>query len=95
MRLEKIINKENEKDEKFGIRLIHNRKYIELYARSSEVQDKWLSKLKQYCILTDYASNYSETKMIGEGSFAKVRYSAKDAMRLTLFSFSKITRYIL
>lgn len=74
MRLEKISNPENERDEKFGIRLVHNRKHIELYARSGDVQDKWFSKLKQFCILTEYTANYSNIKMIGEGSFAKVAF---------------------
>ena len=72
MTLQKLSNAENEKDEKFGIRLIHNRKCIELYAKNRDVQDKWISKLKEFCIQSDYASNYQNVKMIGEGSFAKV-----------------------
>lgn len=72
--MEKLRNSENEKDEKFGIRLIHNRKSMELYARSADVQDKWIAKLKQFCVQTDYNSHYTNVKMIGEGTFAKVSY---------------------
>jgi hypothetical protein len=70
--VEQLKNSESEKDGKFGFRLIHNRKSLELYARSAEVLEKWMSKLKQFCIQTDYSSNYTNIKMIGEGSFAKV-----------------------
>ena len=74
MRLEPLKNSENEKDGKYGFRLIHNRKSIELYARSAEVLEKWMSKLKQFCVQTDFSSHYSNLKMIGEGSFAKVTF---------------------
>jgi len=89
MRLEKL--KGHEKDEHYGFRLVHNKKSIELYARSAEVQDKWVSKLKQFCVQTDYAASYSNIKMIGEGSFAKV-YLVKrksDGMELAAKTFDK------
>lgn len=72
MRLEIITNSESEKDGKFGIRLIHNRKSMELYARSQEIQEKWIGKLKQFCTLVTYSLQYINIKLIGEGSFAKV-----------------------
>ena len=90
MRLEKISSSVSEKDDKFGIYLLHNGKRIELYARSSEVQEKWYSKLKLYCVLTNYTAHYTKNKLIGEGTFAKVL--------LTLLSSScafsvSLTRY--
>ncbi len=72
MRVEALHNSENEKDDRFGIRFIHNRQYMELYARSFEVQDKWMGKLKQFCVLNTYSLQYMNIKLIGEGSFAKV-----------------------
>ena len=72
MRLEVINSTENEKDDKFGIKFVHNRQSMELYARSKEVQEKWLGRLRQFCILSTYADQYANVKLIGEGSFAKV-----------------------
>jgi hypothetical protein len=72
MRLEKI-PQQNEKDDKYGIRLIHNRTFCELYARAKDVQEKWIAKLTQFCVLTNYSSCFVNMKVIGKGSFAKVR----------------------
>lgn len=72
MRVEVIKSSENEKDEKFGIRFIHNRQYMELYARSLEVREKWMGKLKQFCTLNNYSEQYTNVKLVGQGSFAKV-----------------------
>ncbi len=69
--VEKITPK-NEKEDKYGFRIIHNSKYCELYARCAETYDKWLEKLKLFCILTNYSSKYIKTHLIGRGSFAKV-----------------------
>jgi len=72
MRLEKIPTQIQGKDEKFGFRLTHNRQYTDFYVPSKEQQDKWILKLKQFCIMTNYSSNYINIKTIGKGSFAKV-----------------------
>lgn len=71
MRAEKIHN-ENEKDDKFGVRLIHNREYCELYARSQDVQEKWITALAKFCVFTSYSSSFVNIKAIGKGSFARV-----------------------
>jgi hypothetical protein len=72
MHVEVIKSSENEKDEKFGIKFTHNRQYMELYARSLEVREKWMGKLKQFCTLNSYEEQYTNVKLIGQGSFAKV-----------------------
>ena len=72
MRLSKITNSANEKEEKFGFRLTHNRQHTELFTHSKEQLDNWMEKLKQFCIMTNYSSCYVNIKMIGKGSFAKV-----------------------
>eukprot|EP00331_Platyophrya_macrostoma_P013682 CAMPEP_0176415868 /NCGR_PEP_ID=MMETSP0127-20121128/6037_1 /TAXON_ID=938130 /ORGANISM="Platyophrya macrostoma, Strain WH" /LENGTH=596 /DNA_ID=CAMNT_0017795895 /DNA_START=34 /DNA_END=1824 /DNA_ORIENTATION=- len=91
MRVEVIKSSENEKDEKFGIRFIHNRQYMELYARSLEVREKWMGKLKQFCTLNNYADQYTNIKLVGQGSFAKV-YMVKnkiDGKELAVKTFDK------
>ena len=72
MRVEVLRSNENDREEKYGIRLIHNGQCIELYARSVEVQDKWIGKLRRFCIMNTYSMQYMNIKLIGEGSFAKV-----------------------
>jgi len=70
MRIEKFSN--NEKDEKYGIRIMHNLLSCDLFARSKEQYEKWISVLSSFCILTSYSSNFVNTKVIGKGSFARV-----------------------
>lgn len=70
MRIEKFSN--NEKDEKHGIRLMHNLLSCDLFARNKEQYDKWLSALSSFCILTSYSTNFVNMKVIGKGSFARV-----------------------
>lgn len=67
-----LISNENEKDEKYGIRLTHNSHYCELYARSKELYDAWVTALSSVCVLTNYGASFINVKMIGKGSFAKV-----------------------
>ena len=71
MRIEKIAN-EGDKEEKFGIRLIHNRQFCEMFARSQDFQEKWIVSLSKFCILTSYSSMFVNIKAIGKGSFARV-----------------------
>ena len=72
MRVQVINSTENENDEKFGIRFIHNQQFIELYARSLELREEWMEKLKRFCTLINYDEQYTNLKLIGQGSFAKV-----------------------
>jgi len=71
MRVEKIFT-ENEKEEKFGIRLIQNAQFCEIYARAQDVQEKWVTALSKFCVLTNYSSCFVNIKAIGKGSFARV-----------------------
>ena len=68
-----LVSNENEKDEKYGIRLIHNGQYFELYARARDQYEKWATSLSCYCVLTTYSQDFVNAKVIGKGSFAKVR----------------------
>ena len=77
MKLEKIPMVSTEKEERFGFRLIKNGHFIDLFARSKELQDKWMVNLKQFCILSLFSSNYINIKVIGKGTFAKVKTTQK------------------
>jgi len=70
MRIEKFSN--NEKDERYGIRMMHNLLSCDLFARNKEQYEKWISVLSSFCILTSYSANFVNTKVIGKGSFARV-----------------------
>ena len=71
MRIEVIINL-NEKEDKYGIRFYQNAQSFDLFARAKDVQDKWIAKLKEFCVFTNFATNYNNIKVVGKGSFAKV-----------------------
>lgn len=71
MRIDKIPQL-NDKDDKYGIKLMQNRCFCELFARAKDVQEKWIQKLTQFCVLTNYSSCFVNVKTIGKGSFAKV-----------------------
>lgn len=70
---------ENDKDERYGIRFIHNTRVFELFARAKDVQEKWISKLIPFCVQTIYSSLYVNMKIIGKGSFAKVYLARRKA----------------
>ena len=71
MRVEIVANP-NEKEDKYGIRFYQNAQSFDLYARAKDVQDDWISKLKEFCVFTDFSNNYTNIKVVGKGSFAKV-----------------------
>lgn len=71
MRIDKISN-ETEKDEKFGIRIIQNFRYCDLYSRTREYCTQWMSALSPYGVLSSYSIHFINMKVIGKGSFAKV-----------------------
>ena len=89
--MELINSTEKERDEKFGIRFIHNGECIELYARSLETQEKWMEKLKSFCILNTFSEEFTIVKKIGEGSYAKVNLAKRksDGMYFGVKTFEK------
>ena len=94
MRIEKIYLQQD-KDEKFGLRLIHNNAYFEIYARSKDVQEKWLAALSRFCVLTSYSSSFVNIKVIGKGSFARVFLAKRrnNGMNLAVKTFDKNLLY--
>ena len=77
MRLESLVEQfdngaEEQKDEKYGFRLTHNKQFHEFFAGSRVEQDKWIEALTRFCVLTQYSYYYSNVKVIGQGRFAWV-----------------------
>jgi hypothetical protein len=61
-----------EKDLRFGIRLIKNRKYTDLWAKSQDELEEWKQVLSKYTIQSDFHRKFTALKVIGKGSFARV-----------------------
>jgi serine/threonine protein kinase len=90
MRVEKI-SCPADKEDKFGIRFMHNGQYFDLYARAKDLQEKWIQKLKEFCVMTNYNSAYLNHKVIGKGSFAKVYLGKRkiDNLEFAVKTFDK------
>jgi len=90
MRVEKV-SIDNEKDQIFGLRIIHNNSFCELFARSRDVQEKWIECLSRFCVLNCYASCFVNIKVIGKGSFARVFLAQRrnNGMNLAVKTFDK------
>ncbi|CAD8140536.1 unnamed protein product [Paramecium pentaurelia] len=64
--------KESFNKKKYGIRIIRNNQYRELYSRSKEMNQQLWDKLRKCAILTKFKEDYTLEKLIGKGNFAKV-----------------------
>ncbi|CAD8135671.1 unnamed protein product [Paramecium pentaurelia] len=62
---------EYEKD-KYPIILINGNRKLILNARSQESQIKWIEQFKKTCIMNNYKDIYTNIKVLGKGTFAKV-----------------------
>jgi calcium-dependent protein kinase len=74
-----ILPPSKEQSDIFGFKLIRNGQQTELYARTKEQQEKWISVLKQFCILTNFNVLYHNIKVLGKGRFAEVRWVKRKA----------------
>ena len=72
-------------DYKHGFRLVKNRHYTEFYTESQEKLTEWLERLKKYCIMNNFFSDFSAVCVLGKGNFAKV-YKVKSKMSGKLFA---------
>lgn len=57
---------------RYGIRLVKNKKFTDLWAPTLEELDEWKKHLGKYTVLTDFHQKFTPVKMIGRGSFARV-----------------------
>lgn len=64
-----------EKELRFGIRLVKNRKYTDLWANSQAELEEWKRFLTKYTIQSDFHRKFTALKVIGKGSFARVNPS--------------------
>lgn len=58
---------------KYGIRFIKNMKYSDLWVKEEDELRKWQEALSKVCIQSDFHNKFTALKMIGKGSFARVR----------------------
>lgn len=59
--------------------LSRNKKYDILFSQDRDDYLKWLEELKKQCILTYFAKYYTNLKLIGKGTFAKVILSKRNS----------------
>lgn len=77
--------------QKFCLIFTHNKSFFILYATTWELCDLWYNTLKQCCILSYFAKSFTNSKIIGKGSFAKVLLSKRntDGMEFAVKTFDK------
>ena len=69
----------NQEMKKFGgFKLEKNNKSIELYFLSKGSSNIWYENLRPYLIYTDFQTHYILNKLIGKGSFARVKIHKKN-----------------
>ncbi|CAD8208038.1 unnamed protein product [Paramecium octaurelia] len=76
---------------KYGIRIIRNQKFKELYSRSKELNQQIWEFLKQQCIQRSFKEKYVIEKLIGKGNFANVYLCTKkqDKQQFAVKAFEK------
>lgn len=68
-----------------------NKKYDILFATTKEIYDKWYEEFKKTCILTYFGKYFTNLKVIGKGTFAKVILSKRivDSKEFAIKTFDK------
>lgn len=66
------MNDHSQNKEKFPLNFLSNSKRFVLNARSEDSQQKWIIHLSRTCILNNYRQRYTNMKVLGKGTFAKV-----------------------
>jgi len=65
--------------QKYCLIFTHNKSFFILYALSWDLCEAWYHHLKKCCVLNYFAKNFTNLKMIGKGSFAKVLLSKRNS----------------
>ena len=88
---EEVKEEEPNELEKQCFFLSRNKKYDILFATSKEVYDKWFDEFKKTCILTYFGKYFTNLKVIGKGTFAKVILSKRiiDTKEFAIKTFDK------
>lgn len=56
-----------------GFTVTKNGNSFDFYAPDNKIAQAWVEALKTVCVLLNFHDEYKAIKMIGRGSFAKVR----------------------
>lgn len=67
--------KKNNKGPKFGFYFTRNQKAAKVYTREEHIYNGFKNPLSRLCILCSFIDDYSIMKLIGQGSYGKVRNS--------------------
>lgn len=68
-----------------------NKNFFTIYAGTTDIYQEWLSELKKCCIITNFNKIYSNIRIIGKGTFAKVMQSIRvsDQKEFAIKTFEK------
>lgn len=65
--------------EKFCLIFTHDKVYYILYATDQPIFNDWTENLKSCCVLSYFSRFYTNLKIIGKGTFAKVILSKRNS----------------
>lgn len=65
--------------EKYCLIFTHDKVYYILYANEQQIFNEWSESLKSSCILSYFSKYYTNLKIIGKGTFAKVILSKRNS----------------
>jgi len=57
----------------YGFSVTKNGAKYDFHTDDQQTADDWINALKSVCVLTNFHDEYKALKMIGKGSFAKVK----------------------
>ncbi len=69
------INEDNRLDtevENYQLILMYSKQYVCFYCQNEAKYEQWIKMLSKVCILMNYNEVYTNVKVIGNGTFAKV-----------------------
>ena len=77
--------------EKFCLIFTHDKVYYILYANDANIFNEWSEHLKICCVLSYFSKYYTNLKIIGKGTFAKVILSKRnvDGKEFAVKTFDK------
>ena len=57
-----------------GILFIKNMEHFAIFTKKQNVYQEWKEELRSLCLISDFHDEYKVCKLVGNGSFAKVRF---------------------